>query len=877
MKLTSKTLILFVSVLLLTAVGIGGISSYVHYTSSVNTHLKRLIELAASRARIIEAIAQHDKTFAQQFGLPTHVGRKHTLSQIIDAHNRFEGFGETGEFTLAELKGDNIVFLLKHRHKVAGVGSIVNWEQGVAEPMKAALSGQSGTMIGQDYRGVEVIAAFEPVKLLDLGLVAKIDLAEIRTPIIRELLWVYALGLAVVVLGSLILYRVSLRFFSRLEYREARYESIISDHPEMICRFKPDGQLSYANRYYADTFGFAPQAVQVMSVFDLMPQNEHIGFRQMIANFTSEHPVIEHENMAINARGDLIWTSWTNRGFFNANGELIEVQSAGTDVTQQKAEYLRNLAMSQLALDAQEMDETELLQSALEWCENLTNSTISFFHFINDDQETIQLIAWSKHTLAAYCHVEELDGHYPISAAGIWADAFRNLAPTVINDYTTAPNKKGLPDGHAHLERLISLPMFEAGKIVALLGVGNKATHYTDADVENLQILADYVWSIASRKRAQSKLHELESVVNRSPAVAFVWGTTQNWAVEYVSENVSQWGYSPEDFYGGGVSYADLIHEQDLEGVQAKWSTQNPSEGALKTYSYRLVDRDGQVRWVDERSWPILDEHGNVKNYQGVVLDITERQEAEQQLWQMQKAESLGTLAGGIAHDINNLMLPIVALSEMTIDDFPEDHRGRTRLEKIHEAGIRAKKLVEKILAFSHKSDRPDETYDLNVVAQEAFDLFKSTVPTTIDFEGRLFSEPLMARGDPTEFHTVLINMVSNSIDAIEGTGGKIRITLDIIVANEKLEQALPQIKRHHNYARILVEDNGEGMSAEKLERIFDPFYTTKVVGQGTGLGLALVFNVVEKSQGGIKVSSTPGEGTVFEIYLPLVDGGKET
>ena len=237
MKLSTKTLVLFVSVLLLSGVGIGGISTYIHYSTSVNTHKNRLVELSKSRARIIEAMARHDRDLALQFGMTELQARKHTLSQIIDAHMRFEGFGKTGEFALAQLNGKEIFFLLKHRHRVEGTGSVVHWDQDVAEPMKAALSGQSGTMIGRDYRGVEVIAAYEPVKILGLGLIAKIDLEEIWAPIFRELLLIYTIGFALVVLGAMILYRVSLRFFESLEYREARYESIITDHPEMICRF----------------------------------------------------------------------------------------------------------------------------------------------------------------------------------------------------------------------------------------------------------------------------------------------------------------------------------------------------------------------------------------------------------------------------------------------------------------------------------------------------------------------------------------------------------------------------------------------------------------------------------------------------------------
>ena len=189
------------------------------------------------------------------------------------------------------------------------------------------------------------------------------------------------------------------------------------------------------------------------------------------------------------------------------------------DVTDRFHEYQRTQALLALQELADQLDERSLLTQGLESAERLTESKIGFLHFVNDDQETLELVTWTGGALrgctAAY------DNHYPISSAGIWADCFRNRAPMVVNDYATHTIKKGLPDGHAHLERFVSVPVIEGQRVCMMLGVGNKATAYTPTDVDTLQLIGNDLWRMARRRRAeqalQQRLHELE-VVNKKLA-----------------------------------------------------------------------------------------------------------------------------------------------------------------------------------------------------------------------------------------------------------------------------------------------------------------------------------------------------------------------
>lgn len=221
--------------------------------------------------------------------------------------------------------------------------------------------------------------------------------------------------------------------------------------------------------------------------------------------------------------GHWVWIDDRGKTFFNKNNQAVRMIGVHHDVSRIKESEaknhlnaLRSEALLKLPLLNESLSEPEFMQSALEIAENLTHSSISFIHFVNDDETSIELVTWSRRTLQDYCHAV-YDLHYPASSAGIWADALRQRRTVIINDYPNYAFKKGLPDGHAMLERFVSLPIIEEGKVVMLCGIGNKVLDYDDDDIQTLQLVASETWRLVQRRRNLAKIkHTQELLIAQS-------------------------------------------------------------------------------------------------------------------------------------------------------------------------------------------------------------------------------------------------------------------------------------------------------------------------------------------------------------------------
>lgn len=253
--------------------------------------------------------------------------------------------------------------------------------------------------------------------------------------------------------------------------------------------------------------------------------------------------------------------------------------------------------------------------------------------------------------------------------------------------------------------------------------------------------------------------------------------------------------------------------------------------------------------------------------------EIAERRVLEARLRHSQRIETIGTMAGGIAHEFNNILVPITLYTKVAMEDLPQSSELQVYLGRIHGAAQRARKLVHKILAFSRQLEAEEkQSVDLARTVREAVELFGSLSPANVVIETRIPEEECLVFGDSTMLHQVVLNLCSNALRAIRGSDGRIVVSLD--------KQWRPSGTGHDGhpaievgYARLCVEDNGIGMDAATSERIFEPFFTTREVGEGTGLGLSVVHGIVMGHGGDIMVNSDKGRGTVFTILLPLLPG----
>ena len=246
--------------------------------------------------------------------------------------------------------------------------------------------------------------------------------------------------------------------------------------------------------------------------------------------------------------------------------------------------------------------------------------------------------------------------------------------------------------------------------------------------------------------------------------------------------------------------------------------------------------------------------------------------ESERQLQQVMKLQAIGTLAGGIAHDFNNILFPIIGYTELTLEEVPDDSQAEQNLREVLKATNRAKELVQQILTFSRRSSQERKPLRIQPLISEALQLLRAAIPSSIEIKDRVEEACGQIRGDPSQIHQVIMNLCTNAYHAMQESGGTMEIELrEVDINYEKtVERAGMKMGRH---LELTVRDSGHGMQPEVLERIFEPYYTTKEPGKGSGLGLSVIHGVVRNHGGDICVSSRPGKGSTFTVYLPIIDG----
>lgn len=386
---------------------------------------------------------------------------------------------------------------------------------------------------------------------------------------------------------------------------------------------------------------------------------------------------------------------------------------------------------------------------------------------------------------------------------------------------------------------------------------------------------------ITDIKRTENALQEAYRIINRSPAVAFLWKNQEGWPVEFVSDNVVElFGYTVEEFTSGQVSYANTIHRDDLKRVAKEVATfSNEKDRTVFVHEpYRIISKDGHVRWLDDRTYIRRDNDGNITHYEGIVVNITDRIQAAEalrenieKLARLKKMESLGLLAGGVAHDLNNVLSGIVSYPDLLLHDLQEDSPFRKSLETIKESGDRAVAIVQDLLTVARGVATTKEPLNLNDLIDDylrspefkKLKQFHPTVMVKTNFEKDL----LNIIGSQVHIRKVVMNLLSNASEAIRGNGN---VTLSTM--NRYVDRPLRRYNdiKIGEYAVLTVSDNGSGISSGDLERIFEPFYTKKVMGRsGTGLGLAVVWNVVQDHKGYIDLTSND-DGTTFELFFPI-------
>jgi PAS domain S-box-containing protein len=372
---------------------------------------------------------------------------------------------------------------------------------------------------------------------------------------------------------------------------------------------------------------------------------------------------------------------------------------------------------------------------------------------------------------------------------------------------------------------------------------------------------------ISERKRAEEERQLLATAVEQAAESIVITDVVGK--IEYVNPAFEKHsGYSNKDAVGENLQILRSGHHEQAFYDEIWDKVMNGG-----VWHGRQINRrkDGSIFEEEATISPVEDASGNIVNYVAVKRDVTREAELEARLIQTQKMEAIGTLAGGIAHDFNNLLQVMLGYLDLARASTPEGNETLEYMEQISTAGKRAAHLVDQILAFSHKSKQESKPLHLQLILEEVLPLLRSSIPTTIEIQQFIDADTGPVLADATEVHQVAMNLCTNAYHAMREHGGVLEVTLQEVVLDAASASHLAGMKAGRT-ARLSVRDTGTGMDAATLERIFDPYFTTKEVGEGTGLGLAIVRGIVESCGGAISVDSELGVGTRLDLYFPLID-----
>lgn len=373
---------------------------------------------------------------------------------------------------------------------------------------------------------------------------------------------------------------------------------------------------------------------------------------------------------------------------------------------------------------------------------------------------------------------------------------------------------------------------------------------------------------VESRQQVQQRL-ELAQQAGRIGT--FEWHV-RSCRVTWTAELEALYGLSPGSFGGSYDAWLAVLHPADRPRVEQElWQSLNGGQ-ALET-EFRIVAPDQEIRWIAVKSGVFHTQAGDSPRLIGIHMDITEKKQLEAQFLRAQRLESLGTLASGIAHDLNNILTPILAGSQLLPLKFPNlDDHTRVMLKTLENSARRGAELVKQILSFARGVEGRRVTLQISHLLTEIQQIIQPTLPKSIQLETLLPPTLWTVSGDPTQLHQVFMNLCVNARDAMPD-GGNLQVRAENLTIDEQYA------RRHLDarmgaYVMITVADTGMGIAPEILHRIFDPFFTTKEIGKGTGLGLSAVLGIVKSHGGFIDVETVIGRGSAFKIYLPTSQAG---
>lgn len=752
----------------------------------------------------------------------------------------------SAETLLVRRDGDDVLFLNELRHRRDTALRLRVPLHRVNLPAAMAASGRQGQLDGIDYRGTAVIAVGYPVPDSPWSMVAKIDrseaLAEWHVHVIFITL-LMALSLLLLSAGLAVVWQRTRKKHYKIAYQaelerrlaEARYRAILLSVGDGVIVCDADGRVTLLNAVAEALTGWKQEEAvgrPVDEVFHIVNEESRRPVENPVTRVLREGIVVGLANHT-----SLITPAGAEYPIADSGAPIFDDQRRITGAVL----VFRDQSEERLA-EAQLRRTTHLLERAEEMAD------MGCWEF---DFSTRKV--WASPSARRI---------YGLNGA-IWT--IEEVQRIPLPEYRTSLNRalKALVMENVPYDIEFRIQRPSDG---ALVDIRSQAEY----QVESATIFG-IIQDVSARKRAEAVIRESESryrsLFQNNYAVMVLLDPENGRVVDANPAAVRFYGWSREELL---TKRADEIDTLPAEQLKAAMEQARREQCHVFALQHRLAD--GSIRDVEVIAGPILVE-GRERLY-AIVQDVSERRQAEEQrqrlqeqLLQAQKLELVGRLAGGVAHDLNNLLSPILGYSEMLQAELGGDAKQREYVGTIFEAAIRARDLVRQLLAFGRKQALVVATVDLNQVVQSFVPLLRRTVREDIHIGLALSPLAMPVRVDIGQIEQVLMNLVVNAQDAMP-QGGRIDIETEAVVLDTEYSARHVDVQPGP-HVRLTLSDTGCGMAEEVREQMFNPFFTTKSEGQGTGLGLATTYGIVKQHGGHIWVYSEIDQGTTFKIYLP--------
>jgi PAS domain S-box-containing protein len=617
---------------------------------------------------------------------------------------------------------------------------------------------------------------------------------------------------------------------------EIQLQAILDNTQAVIYLKDKQGRYLLINRRYEQLFNLDPEEVKGKTDRDIFPKEIADAFQANDRQVLETQKPLEWEEIA--PQEDGLHTYFSIKfPLIDASGSVYGMCGISTDITERKqAEQKLQETLDSLKFQKYALDRAAIVA--------ITDRQ-GIITYAND--RFCQISQYKKEELIGQTHQIINSGYHS-------PEFFQELWRTIESgEVWQGEIKNRAKDGNFYWVETTIVPFLdETGKPFQYLAIR---------------------FDITERKQAEEEVREskrfLSTLIDNLPGYVYQVANDPNYTPEFMSEGVFEvTGYRQEEYLiERTISCGQDIHPDDRENV---WNLVQQAIAAKQPYEceYRIISKSGEQKWLLERGRAIYDDNGEILHLEGLVIDITDRKLLEAQFLRAQRLESLGSLASGIAHDMNNILTPILAASQLLPLKINNLDRDTQRLLQMsQESAKRGVDLVKQILSFARGVEGERTQIQIAHILTEVVQVARQTFPKSIEICLNLASELWLVFGDATQIHQVLMNLFINARDAMP-EGGSLKVTAENLQVDESYARMNLEAKVGL-YVVITVADTGIGIPKETIERIFDPFFTTKEPGKGTGLGLSTVIGIIKSHQGFINVYSEVGKGTSFKLYLP--------